>query len=66
MLLWSFTTAIRFHKAAETEVHIYVNLHLQQVGQEKDLIAVVILVAASYDYKPHRRHFLNELFPLGS
>lgn len=64
MLLGSFTTVVRFHKVAKTAVDIEVNLHLQQLRQEKDLIA--ILVAASYNYKPHRRHFLNELFPLGS
>lgn len=57
MLLWSFTTVVRFHKVAKTEVDTEVNLHLQQLGQEKDLIAV--LAAASYNYKPHRRHFLN-------
>lgn len=64
MLLWSFTTVVRFHKVTRIEVDIEVNLHLQQLRQEKDLMAV--LVAASYNYKPHRRHFLNELFPLGS
>lgn len=57
MLLWSFTTVVRFYKVAKTEVDTEVNLHLQQLGQEKDLIAV--LAAASYNYKPHRRHFLN-------
>lgn len=57
MLLWSFTTVVRFHKVAKTEVDTEVNLHLQQLGQEKDLI--VVLAAASYNYKPHRRHFLN-------
>lgn len=62
MLLWSFTTVVRFHKVAKIEVDIEVNLHMQQLGQEKDLIAV--LVAASYNYKPHGKHFLNELFPL--
>lgn len=64
MLLWSFTAVVRFHKVANIEVDIEVNLHLQQLGQEKDLIAV--LVAASYNYKPRGRHFLNELFPVGN
>lgn len=36
-------------------------MHLQHVRQEKDLIAVLILVAANYDYKPHRGHFFNEI-----
>lgn len=64
MLLWSYITVVRFQKVTKIEVDIEVNLHLQQLWQEKDLIAV--LVAASYNYKPRRRHFLNELFPLGS